>query len=80
MATQIEPQWLRDRRSVFASCAAFGLSRGERLEVAAVILNREVDSFVALGPRELARLRDAFDGAVLVANIQIEKRRGTRAR
>lgn len=73
-----EPQWMRDRKAIFATCNAFGFTRAQRLEVAVSLLNREVESFSDLTPEELARLRDAFTGAVLVATICNERRRGDR--
>lgn len=78
MGLVAEPQWARDRKAIFAVCNAFGLGRGERLEIATVLFDREVDSFSALSPGELARLRDAMEGSRLVCVIQIEKRNGTR--
>lgn len=68
-----------DRRAIFAICNAFHLSRGERIEVATVLLNRNVESFRDLSAVEVSRLRDALEGAALVCNIQIEKRRGQRS-
>lgn len=63
---------------VFHACRAFGLNRQDRLEVATVVLNRNVDSFRQLGPVEIERLRDAMTGAVTVARIRMERRAGTR--
>lgn len=60
-------------------CNAFGLTRGERIEIATTMFNRDIDSFSALTVDEIARLRDAMYGATLVCVIQIEKRKGTRA-
>lgn len=77
-ATQTEPQWLRDRKAIMATCGAFGLTRPMRLEIAATFLNRNLDSFSDLCPDELSRLRDAFDGAALVASVCMERRRGER--
>lgn len=72
------PTWEKNRRAIFAICNKFRLLRGDRLEVATVILNRNVDSYSDLDARELSRLRDAFEGAALVAMIQIERRNGER--
>lgn len=72
------PQWVRDRRAIFAMCNAFNLTRGERIEIATTFLNREIESFSALSVDEIARLRDAMYGATLVCMVQIEKRNGTR--
>jgi hypothetical protein len=74
----LTPQWQRDRAAIFKLCNAFSLTRGERIEIAATFLNRNVESFNDLDPGELARLRDAFEGAALVCHVQIEKRRGLR--
>lgn len=78
MAVQAEPQSVRDRKAIFRLCNAFGLTRPDRLEVATVLLDRNVDTFSALSPAELARVRDALEGAALVCTIQIERRRGER--
>lgn len=76
--TPQEPAWLRNRKAIFAICNAFGLTRGDRLEIATVLLDRNVDSFSDLDPRELARIRDALEGATLVCTIQLERRQGKR--
>ena len=68
----------RHRRGVFAACDAFNLTRGDRLEVATVLLNQNVDSFRQLGPGEWERLWFAFNGAVLVARILMERKAGQR--
>ena len=63
---------------VFHACRAFGLTRQDRLEVATVVLDRNIDSFKQLGPTDVARLTDAMRGAVTVASIRMERRAGTR--
>lgn len=68
----------RSLRQVFAVCNAFGLSRADRLEWASVVLNANVESFKQLGPVESARLVDAANGAVYMARIWMERRRGER--
>lgn len=68
----------RDLRAIFAMCNAFSLTRGDRMEVASVILNANVESYRQLDSTEIRRLRDALEGAVLVCKIQMERRRGER--
>lgn len=73
-----EPAWLRSRRRIFMICNAFKLDRQDRLEVATMLLNRNVESYADLSPAELHRLRDGFEVAVVVCKIQIERRSGER--
>lgn len=73
-----EPRWLVDRKAIFRLCGAFGLDRGDRINVATVLLNREVESYRDLSPHELSRLRDALEGAALVCQIQMERRAARR--
>lgn len=68
----------RMRESVFCITKEFGLTRGERIEVAAYVLNREVESFRDLSVPELCRVLDAFQGAKYIATIKMERRRGQR--
>ena len=73
-----KPTSQRLREQVFCIANEFSLTRGERIEVAAYVLGMEVESFSDLGPTELARVLDAFQGARYIATIKIEKRRGER--
>lgn len=68
----------RNLQAIFAICNRFSLTRGDRLEVATVLLDRNLDSFKDLSPVEAGRVRDALEGAVLVAHIQIERAKGER--
>lgn len=77
-ALDTEPAWVRARRRVFAICNAFDLDRQDRLEVATVLFDRNVDSYADLSPDELHRLRDGFEVAAIVCKIQMERRRGHR--
>lgn len=63
---------------VYHACRAFNLTRADRLEVASIVLDRNVDSFKQLGPVDVERLTDAFRGAVCVATIKMERSRGER--
>ena len=67
-----------NRRAIFAICNAFGLTRGDRIELATVLLDRNVESYRDLSPAEARRLRDALEGAVIVCTIQTERRQGKR--
>jgi hypothetical protein len=71
-------QWERDKRRVFSICRAFDLGRPERLELATTMFDRNVSSFADLSTAEMARLRDALEGAAIVCTIQLERRRGQR--
>lgn len=77
-AGSVKPPAQRLREAVFCIAREFRLTRAERLEVAAYVLNREVDSFTQLSVPELGRVLDAFQGAKYVATIKIEHRRGQR--
>lgn len=68
----------RNQAAVFAICNRFDLGRAERLEIATVLFDRNINSYKELSRPEWARLRDAFEGAVLVCSIQLERRRGER--
>lgn len=68
----------RDLRAIFSICSAFSLTRGDRMEIASVMLNANVESFNQLDSTEVRRLRDGLEGAVLVCKIQLERRRGER--
>lgn len=63
---------------IFRICAAFRLTRGDRIELATVLFDRNVESFNDLNGAELARLRDALEGAALVCRMQMERRSGER--
>ena len=63
---------------VFRVCTAFGLSRADRLEIATVLLDRNVDTFKSLSTIEVDRIWYAFNGAALVAKLLMERRKGER--
>lgn len=73
-----KPPAQRMRERVFIIAKEFRLTRGQRLEVAAYVLDREVESFAHLGVADLSRLVDAFEGARYVAMLKIEQRSGQR--
>lgn len=64
--------------AVFRICEVFSLSRGDRIELATVLLDRNVESYNHLSLQELQRVRDALEGAVLVCTFQMERKRGDR--
>lgn len=66
------------RRAIFRICAVFSLSRGDRIELATVLLDRNVDSYNDLSLDELHRVRDALEGAALVCQFQLQRKRGER--
>lgn len=63
----------RIRGLVFAVCKSFDLNRAERLNIAAFVLNREVDSFSSFTLSEWHRMADALQGAVYIAQLQLER-------
>jgi len=63
---------------IMAAAHAFGLSDSDRYEIATVLLDRNVESYNDLDPAELDRMWYAFNGAVLVATLLMERRRGER--
>lgn len=71
-------QYDRDRAAIMAICQRFRLRREDRLEVACVLLDRNVNSYNDLSHVEMRRLRDAFEGAALVCMIQVERKTGER--
>lgn len=75
---QLASRHRRNMVACLAICGKFSLDRQDRLEVAQVLLDRNLDSFNDLSPAELSRVRDALEGAVLVAHIQIQRRLGER--
>lgn len=64
--------------SVLIACRSLGLRRSDRLEVATVLLDRNVETFKSLSSIEVDRLWYAFHGAVYVANLLWERHKGTR--
>lgn len=77
-AAQRIEQRRRNRAAVFVICKRFDLGRAERLEIATVLFDRNINSYNDLSEYEWLRLRDAFEGAVLVCSIQMERRQGKR--
>lgn len=71
---------MRMREQIFCICADFGLTRGERIEVASYVLGQEIETFNQLGPFELARVLDAFEGAKYVASVKMDYKSGARTR
>lgn len=71
-------QYEKDRAAIMRLASAFKLTRAHRLEVAEVLLNRNVSSYSDLSHVEMRRVRDAFEGAALICTIQIERKQGLR--
>lgn len=68
----------RNLAAIFSMCSKFSLTRGDRMEFAEVLLDRNVNSYNDLSPAELQRVRDGLEGAALVCLFQIQRRRGER--
>lgn len=77
MTTTVDPK-RKQLAAIFRVCAVFDLGRGERIELATILFDRNVESYNDLTLGELSRLRDALDGARIVCTIQMERKRGTR--
>lgn len=70
--------WRRNQQACFAIANSFDLSKAHRLEIASVLLDRNIESWNDLDHVELGRVRDALEGALLVAHIHVERQRGQR--
>jgi hypothetical protein len=57
------------RRLLFKLCDEVGLERPERLELAEVLLNADVESFKHLDDAQVGRLLDALRGFVYVTHL-----------
>lgn len=71
-------QHRKNLAAIFAICNRFSLTRGDRMELAEVLLDRNVNSYSDLSTHEVGRIRDALEGAALVCLFQIERKRGER--
>lgn len=81
MAREAEQRIERHRcnmKAIFAICNRFRLTRGDRLELASVLLDRNLDSYKDLSKAEAARVRDALEGAALVCLFQMQRKSGDR--
>lgn len=72
--TQHVPQPVRNMRRAQMIAGAFGLERGDRLDLASTLFNREVTSWSDLDDRELNTLRWGLECAVLVCKIHMDRR------
>ncbi len=61
------------RRKVYMLAKQLRLSREDRLQLAEVLLWRDVPSWSALTDDEIARLLDAFEGYALIAHLLAER-------
>lgn len=77
MTTTVDPR-RKQLAAIFRTCSAFGLDRGERIELATLLFDRNVESYNDLSMGELSRLRDALEGAAWVCRMQMERNRGER--
>ena len=77
-STEHVPQPVRNMRRAQMIAGAFGLTRQDRLEIATVLFNRQVQSWGDLDNGELNTLRWGLEAAVLVCTIHMERRDGTR--
>lgn len=71
-------QYDRNRARVMQIAALFKMDRQDRLEVAEVLFDRNVSSYNDLSHIEMGRLRDGFECAALICNIQMERAAGKR--
>ena len=61
-------------KKAFVLAGHLGLSRDERLEIASVILNRDVTTWKGLTPADSMRLLDAFEGHIYLAYLTLVRR------
>lgn len=57
------------RRKLFGYAATFGMSRQERIDLAEMMLRRDVTSWKDLNGEQVNRLLDAFEGAALIMHL-----------
>ena len=54
---------------LFMYADTFGLTRDERLELAQMILRRDITTWKTLEPAQIDRMLDAFEGATLLFHL-----------
>lgn len=57
------------RRKLFGYADTFGMTRQERIDLAEMILRRDVTSWKDLNSEQVNRLLDAFEGAALIMHL-----------
>jgi hypothetical protein len=57
------------RAKLFAHAKRFGMSRDERIDLAEIVLRRDVGSWKSLSDREVERMLDVLEGAALVIHL-----------
>jgi len=62
------------RRKLFDYAAKFGLRRDERIELAEMILRRDIMSWSDLDERQIDQLLDAFEAAAFVFYLINQRR------
>jgi hypothetical protein len=63
------------RRALFATARSCGLTRDDRLQLAEVVLRRDVETWNGLALAEAERLLCAMEGFALIAHLQAEQGR-----
>lgn len=58
------------RRKAMHYAATYGLDRQERIELAEMILRRDIGSWTELSEPDLVRLLDALEGYALVSHLR----------
>ena len=61
-------------RKAFVLARHLGLLRDERLEIATVILNRDVETWKGLPREDACRLLDAMEGHIYLAYLTLVRR------
>lgn len=61
------------RRYLFALAGRYNLTRQERLELAELILRRDVRSWAYLSDQDAARLVDVLEGYALLSHLLSER-------
>ncbi|WP_373070177.1 hypothetical protein [Gemmatimonas sp.] len=62
------------RRKIFLLADALGLTRDERIELAEVILRRDLVSWKQLDDAQVDRMLDVLEGAAMVIELQRQRR------
>lgn len=57
-------------RLLFQLCSEIGLDRDDRIDLAEIMLNRDVPSFLDLDESEVCRLLDALRGWAFVQHLR----------
>jgi hypothetical protein len=66
----------RRMRSIGRACRSLGLTKADRINIAVVLFDRNLDSFNQLSIAEIRQATFAFNGAVLAAHTLMDRKKG----